>query len=145
VSDVFPPILWRVHLRSPPDAVFRTLATPAGRARFWATSAEERDGVVHFVFPNGQQLDSRILESTPASRFQLTYFGGSRVTFELQPAADGGTELTLTEADVPPDDYHENLAGWITVLLTLKGAVDHGIDLRNHSATRTWQAGYVDV
>jgi hypothetical protein len=31
------------------------------------------------------------------------------------------------------------------VLLALKAAVDHGIDLRNHDPRRTWDRGYADA
>jgi hypothetical protein len=35
-------------------------------------------------------------------------------------------------------------AGWVSVLLGLKAAADHGVDLRNHDAARTWSQGYCD-
>jgi len=36
------------------------------------------------------------------------------------------------------------LAGWVSVLMALKAAVDHGVDLRNHDPQRTWDQGYAD-
>jgi hypothetical protein len=38
-----------------------------------------------------------------------------------------------------------NLAGWVSVLLALKAAVDFGVDLRNSDPARRWEDGYVDV
>jgi hypothetical protein len=35
-------------------------------------------------------------------------------------------------------------AGWVSVLLALKAAVDFGVDLRNHDPERTWSTGFVD-
>ena len=58
---------------------------------------------------------------------------------------DGGTDLLLTERGVPAESRVSNHAGWVSVLLALKAAVDHGIDLRNHDPLRTWDRGYVDV
>ncbi|HBY63442.1 MAG TPA: hypothetical protein DEH78_26765 [Solibacterales bacterium] len=138
-------IRWRLHLRSKPDAVYRLLATPQGRKRFWAESAPELDGEILFTFVNGQKLVSRVLESTPPHRFSLTYFSGSHVTIELIPDGAGGTDLTLTEWNVPEEDRLENVAGWVSVLLNLKAAADFDVDLRNRDPERGWYDGYVDV
>jgi hypothetical protein len=46
---------------------------------------------------------------------------------------------------VPFGERDDNLAGWVTVLLTLKAAADFGVDLRSHDPARTWGQGYVDV
>lgn len=140
-----PTIRWQVHLRSPPEVVYRMLATAEGRARFWAKSAEEADGVIRFLFSNGQQLESEVRQKSSPACFQLTYFGGSVVTFELQVDGSGGTDLTLTEAGAPPEEYEQNRAGWVSVLLMLKAAVDCQVDLRNHDPARTWEQSYVDV
>lgn len=126
------------------------LSTADGRARFWAESAEENvnsDGepFIDFRFSNGEELVSRILDRAHPSRFQISYFAGSRVTFDLQADDSGGTDLTLTEEGVPPDEHDQNKAGWVSVLLGLKAAVDFGIDLRNGDPERTWERGFVDV
>lgn len=121
------------------------LASPAGRKRFWAASAEEVDGVIAFQFTNGQALACRILERNPPGRFALSYFGDSRVVFDLTPDGQGGTDLELTETAVPAGEVLENLPGWVSVLLGLKAAVDFGVDLRNHHPTRQWEQGYIDV
>jgi hypothetical protein len=121
------------------------LTTTEGRNRFWAGSAEEQDGIIRFHFTNGQQLDGRIIERVPPFRFGISYFGGSIATFELEPDGSGGTDLTLTETGSAPHDLAQNQAGWVSVLLALKAAVDFGIDLRSHDPARTWEQGYVDV
>ncbi|MDX2151125.1 MAG: SRPBCC domain-containing protein [Bryobacteraceae bacterium] len=138
-------IRWRLHLKSSPESVHRLLATAAGRKRFWAESAPELDGEILFTFTNGQKLVSRVLENTPPNRFALTYFSGSHVTIELQADGTGGTDLTLTEWNVPDEDRLENVAGWVSVLLSLKAAADFAVDLRNHDPGRGWYDGYVDV
>jgi uncharacterized protein YndB with AHSA1/START domain len=138
-------IRWKLHLDAPPERVYQTLATPEGRARFWALTAEEREGMIDFRFRNGQRLESHILEREPSRRFVTTYFGGSRVEFDLASDGQGGTDLALTESAVPEVEMLDNLPGWVTVLLSLKAAVDHGVDLRNSDPSRQWQQGYVDV
>lgn len=136
-------IRWRLHLASPPEAVYAMLATDEGRAAFWAESAVEEEGVVHFRFVNGLETRGRLLEADPPRRLRLEYFG-STVTWELAPDGAGGTDLTLTNTDFPPEDRAELLAGWLNVLLPLKAAVDFGVDLRSHDPGRTWEGGFVD-
>ncbi len=135
----------RVHLRSAPQRVYDYLATDAGRGAFWAESAAARDDVIEFRFANGMTHRGRILEADPPRRFAVEYFGGSRARFELTGDGAGGTELELRETGIPPATIDDQRAGWVTVLLNLKAAVDFSVDLRNGDPERTWENGYVDV
>jgi uncharacterized protein YndB with AHSA1/START domain len=135
-------ITWRLHLRATPAVVYALLATDEGRARFWAEQAVERDGMIDFIFPGGQRWQGTILAREPPHRFALVYIGGSTTTFTLTDDGEGGTELLLTDAGVPQADRIEVTAGWVSVLLALKAAVDFGVDLRNHDPERTWEQGY---
>ena len=137
-------ITWRLHLRSAPAAVYELLATDAGRARFWAESAVEREGAIEFVFPGGQRWCGAILERRPPQCFAVLYYGGSTTTFELEDDGAGGTELTLTDVGVPEVDRMEVIAGWVSVLMALKAAVDFGVDLRTHDPGRSWEQGYAE-
>ena len=132
-------IKWRVHLASPPDVVHAFVATDEGRARFWAESTEDCGGKIEFRFPDGSRLQGRVLANDPPRFFALEYFG-TRVEFELARDGEGGTEVTL----VDESDHPDTRAGWVSVLLALKGAADHGVDLRNHDSRRTWEQGFVD-
>src|SRR5574341_480877 len=135
-------IRWKIHLKSSPPAVYRMLATDRGRASFWAESATEQDGTIHFVFPNQAQWRGRVLEQDPPHYFKLEYYGGSLTTFTLESDGAGGTELTLTDQGVSTEDRTEVIAGWVSVLMALKANVDFGIDLRNHDLNRAWDEGY---
>lgn len=137
-------VCWRLHLRSAPEQVWAMLTTDEGRARFWAESAVEANGVIHFRFPNGFQWDARILHAAPARSFAMEYIGGSVTRFALESDSAGGTELTLTDSGVPDAEWEATLAGWVSVLLALKAAADFGVDLRNHDARRTWEQNFVD-
>lgn len=138
------PLRWRLHLGAPRAVVYAALATNSGRARWWAESAVEWDGVVHFRFANGWTWYGKILARDPGRRFSVSYLGGSTATFDLEDDGRGGTDVTLTEADVPDKEVEQNRAGWVAVLLALKAAVDLERDLRNHDPRRTWDQGYVD-
>lgn len=137
------PITWRVHLRASREAVFDALATDDGRARFWAESAREEAGVIAFRFPNGAEYRGRVVTRDRTHLFAVEYFGGI-ATFSLHTATDGGTDLTLQHDGVPDHEHEETSAGWVSVLMQLKAAIDGNVDLRNHDATRTWDQGYVD-
>jgi uncharacterized protein YndB with AHSA1/START domain len=137
-------IRWKLHLKSSPPDVYQLLSTNEGRARFWAESAIEQDGMIHFMFPNQAQWKGKILENEPPHKFKLEYYGGSITTFELAPDGSDGTDLTLTDQGVPAEDRLEVLAGWVSVLMALKASVDFGVDLRNHDLKRTWDDGYTE-
>lgn len=136
-------IIWRLYLASPPTAVFDALNTARGRESFWADSAEERDGVISFEIGRYPRYDAQIIKRVRPDLFVLRYFD-TNVTFELQPAGSGGTDLLLRAENVPDDARTEFIAGWVSLLLTMKAAVDHGVDLRNHDLSRTWMDGYAD-
>ena len=140
------PIRWRVHLRAAPADVYAVLDSARGREAFWAHSAPETaTGVISFRFINGEWVNSRILMRDPPRRWHITYFRDSIVQFELHRCHDGSTDLTVRETGVPVDAWHDNFAGWVSVLLSLKATVDFGVDLRNGDTTRTWTEGFVDV
>jgi len=132
-----------MHFASPPERVYSTLATDEGRASFWAESAVERNGVITFVFPGHSPVDGEILERDPHRHFALRYFGAT-VRFVLSSDGAGGTELVLDSEQVDEDEHTEVVAGWVSVLMAMKAAVDHGVDLRNHDPSRSWAQGYAE-
>ena len=137
-------IRWRMHFKSSPEKVYQALATDQGRARYWAESAVERDGVVEFRFLNEPKaIKCVILQKQPPRIFSLEYFA-SKVVFTLEPDGAGGTDLSLLAYDVDEQWRMEMAAGWVSVLMSLKAAVDFGIDLRNHDPARTWDQGFAD-
>ena len=111
---------------------------------FWAESAVGSGDGIEFKFPNGQSWSGRILEKSSPHRFVVAYFGGSITTFELAGDGKGGTDLILTDKGVKDEWRSEVVAGWVSVLMALKAAVDFSIDLRNHDPERTWDQGYAE-
>ena len=135
-------ISWKLRLRSTPDKVYRILSTDEGRASFWAESANELNGTIHFQFPDGQKYHSKILQKLPGESFILDYFN-STVEFRLSVSSDF-TILTLTNRDVDVTELSEVNAGWVSVLMSLKCACDHNVDLRNHDKAFAWDRGFVE-
>ena len=124
--------------------VFEFLSTDQGRARFWAESAIETNGAIDFVFPGGETWRGEVLETVTDRRYQVEYYGGTITTFDLEPDGQGGTELVLTDEGVAAGDAIDVEAGWVSVLMALKAAVDHGVDLRNHRPDRSYREKYAD-
>ena len=138
-----PAIDWRVHFAASPETVWQAWTTDQGRERFWAeTSAAAGEGFV-LGFVNGEILTVEVVEARAPERLAFRYFGGSTVLLELAPDGDGGCDLRLREEGAP--EPAENYAGWVSVLLACKAAVDLGVDLRSHDPRRSWDQGFVDV
>jgi len=137
-------IRWHLHLKSPVVKVYLALSTDVGRASFWAESAIEQNGEIHFIFPNNVTWDARVLHAIPSQKYAVQYYGNSIATFELEEDNQGGTDLTLMDSGVPAQHRTEVIAGWVSVLMALKAAVDFGIDLRTHDTKRHWDNGYVE-
>lgn len=137
-------IVWRMHLDSPPSVVFDALDSAEGRASFWAESAVERAGVVEFRFINDERYDGEILERDRAQRWSVDYFRAP-VVFELFGDEGNGTDVVMSH-DIGADHPArcEVTAGWLNVLLPMKAAIDHGVDLHNHHRSRCWDHGFVD-
>ena len=97
------------------------------------------------TFPDGSSTTMDVLDEDPPRGLVVRYFE-VQTTFDIESAAADGrsTVLEVTASDVPKDDVVELAAGWVSVLLNLKAAVNFDCDLRNHNREMTWRAGFVD-
>ena len=139
--DRQPPIEWRLHLTFSPQAAFAMWTSDAGRERFWAERSEATAAGFRLHFINGEALDV-VVESAAPGRLVFRYFGGSTVSLDFSDDGSGGCDLLLVETE--PEDAWENRAGWVSVLLAFKAALDFGTDLRSHDPSRSWEQRYVD-
>jgi uncharacterized protein YndB with AHSA1/START domain len=137
------PIVWRLSLASSPAQVFELLDTDEGRERFWAERSRATPDGFELVFPGGLTSEVGVLEREPPSRLVIDYFG-SRAELDLAPREDGGCLFQVTCHCDDPAEYIEFLPGWVSWLLVLKAAADHGVDLRNGAPDRAWTQRYVD-
>ncbi len=134
---------WRVRFASPPEAVWQAWTTDAGRERFWAETSSGDDAGFELSFLNGEALRVEVVEARAPGLLVFRYFGGSTVTIDFAAGGSGGCDLRLREEGAA--DPAGNRAGWVSVLLSCKAAVDFGVDLRSHDPARSWDEGYVDV
>ena len=143
-QDVEGQINWKAHFKSSPETVYQSLTDPTKRKQYWADEAEEDGEKVTFVFKNLNFVNvGKIIERVPNRSFKVVYLD-TTVTFELEPDLVGGTDLALKVENVKDGDKVELIAGWVNWLMTMRAAVDYGIDLRNHDPKRTWREGYVE-
>lgn len=138
-----PQIDWRVHFAAPPEAVWGAWTTDIGRERFWAERSRAGEGGFELGFINGESIRVEVADARPPERLVFRYFGGSTVILDLTADGAGGCDLRLREEGAP--DPEGNRAGWVSVLLACKAAVDFGIDLRSRDSRRSWDSGFVDV
>lgn len=134
---------WRVHLHATPEAVYQRLSTDAGRESFWAESSKALNDEVSLAFPDRSTATVKILLERPPHVLEVDYCGVA-TRFVLQRAGDEATVLEVTASNIPAHDTVDLAAGWVSVLLNLKAAINFGGDLRNHARARTWIDGFVD-
>lgn len=135
-------VTWKVFINDSPVVVYRYLSMDRLRESFWAEKSNSTGHGFELTFPNGQSTSCRILLAEPYQHLAIEYFN-SRVDFELKPINDG-TELTVVNTNILESEYEDVLAGWVSVLLCLKVAIQFKKDIRNHNPARCWDQGFVD-
>lgn len=95
------------------------------------------------VFPDGSTTTVAVVRQDPPYVLEIVYFG-TPTRLVVQASGEHATELRVTASSIPPGDLVEIAAGWVSVLLNLKVAINFGKDLRNHDPTRTWVDGFID-
>ncbi|MEM9495441.1 MAG: hypothetical protein AAGA09_05520 [Pseudomonadota bacterium] len=136
-------VVWRVGLPCARERAFAALATREGREAFWAETAPEHDGAIHFAFPNGVKARSAVLQNEPPSLYEIDYFG-MPTRFTLEGAAPDKTVLTVDARNIPDADFQDVHAGWVSVLMAMKCWLATGYDLRNHDVQQSWDQRFVE-
>ncbi|MCL6515313.1 SRPBCC domain-containing protein [Alicyclobacillus sp.] len=96
-AHTLPDIRHSVHLHAPIDQVWHAVATAEGLAGWWMPNTLVPEAGRDFVLHAGPWGDSecRVLEVRPPHHLSFRWDTDWRLTFELQPTAEGETELTL--------------------------------------------------
>ena len=136
------PIVWRLHLRASRETVYHSWLSVAEHPSFWCERSRSEGKGFELTFINGHVEHVRILRREPSKAIGFTYFG-SHVTLEFEEH-ERGTDLCMTNDNVPRQEWEDVNSGWLNVLLPFKAWVDFGIDLRNHDVTRTLYHRFAD-
>lgn len=123
-----PALRFERHLSRPPEEVWRAVTDPAEMLSWFPTRIEIAEWKVgaslthHFDGHDIDPLPGIVQAWDPPRQVRFTW-GEDTITFELSPAADGGTDFVLTE-ELAASHAARNAAGWETCLSRLV----HGVD-----------------
>lgn len=111
-----PVLRFERHLPRPVDAVWQAVTSPAEMGSWFPTRIEIDEWKVgaplthHFDQHDIEPLPGVVLEWDPPLRVSFTW-AADTISFELAPAADGGTIFVLTE-ELSANHAARNAAGW---------------------------------
>ena len=129
---------YEVQLSATPEAVFKALTTSKGIAGWWAKSnrlwKENADEFLSVDFGQVKKL-MRVEKTTPLSGLiwnvlecTLHEWPGTRITFNITPASDGGSLLKLEHIGLNPqlECFESCSSGWEYFMVSLKQYVETG-------------------
>jgi hypothetical protein len=135
-------VRWKVSVAAPQERVFAALCDPEQHCRYWCEASERIRNGFRFRFIDGTITKVRLLGQSPPACLILEYFN-SIVTLEVE-SGNGGSIVTVNARKVPPAEWDDVNAGWVSVLLAFKLWIERGHDIRSHDPDRTWKHGFVD-
>jgi len=134
-------ILHRVGMKSPPDEVYKALATRAGLAAWWTNNTQGESkvgGMLKFRFsnPDGVEIggfDMHVLELDHARRVLWQVVNGpeewidTRISFDLKQEGDYTIVLFKHNGWKEPVEFmHHCSTKWATFLMSLKSLMETG-------------------
>jgi uncharacterized protein YndB with AHSA1/START domain len=128
-----------------PDAVFDALTTLSGLAGWWTSvsGAGLTGGVLTFSFGPEAYAEMRVDAAERGVGVRWTCTGchfedwiGTRVRFDLEAGADGGTELSFRHVGLTPrlECFSDCRSGWDHFIPSLRDYVETGAGSPNQSA-----------
>lgn len=132
-----------------PHEVFEAILDPTKMSRYFISRASGRPEPGQTVTWYWDDVEAkarvRILELVPDRRLVFTWGPTGQethVTIEVAADRPGSTAVTATEGGWEPDDtgikaFGGQILGWTRVLLSLKASLEHDINLRSGSITRS--------
>jgi len=134
--------VYSVYIKASPDRVWRAITDGDETVRYYYGTRVGSDWVVGsaltYGYPDGSiAADGSILEIEPGRRVVMSFHprwdpgieseGPVRMTWEVEPAEDGGSKLTVTSALKPGSKAAEEFAGGIVYIVSgLKTFVETG-------------------
>lgn len=140
----------KIHISAPVQMVYDAWAIPANLTRwfleeadYWISGKEKRTENQHIQVGDRHiwkwhnwdiTEDGKVLVANGRDQLAFTFGQGGRVKLHLSNY-DGGTELVLTQEEIPQDDQSRMSLfvgctnGWTFWLTNLKAWLEHGITL----------------
>jgi uncharacterized protein YndB with AHSA1/START domain len=132
--------VYRVFIRATPEAIWDAITKPEFTERYFhGVRSEIRDGRRWSSMGDGRAWDEEVLEEEPPLRLVHRWRSGydpelaaeepSRVTWEIEPRANGVTLLTVVHdrlEGAPMTAAGVSGEGWSFVLSTLKSFLETG-------------------
>lgn len=131
------------YIRATPQAIWDELTNPERNKLFWSGYHQQTSWKVgddyEIVGPDGRAWDTgKVLACDPPKRIEVTWLhehdaamraeGESTCTFELEPATDTVTKLTLTHTIGRANSKLIGAVsnGWPSILASLKSLIETG-------------------
>jgi len=139
-----PKFVYVSYIQSTPEKVWNALIDPEITRKYWGNRHNASDWKAgskweHRDFDDPKLVDlvGRVLESTPPRRLVVTWAfpadegdsaKTSRVTYDIEPFAEGVVRLTVTHDELEPDSEMLKgiTAGWPVVVSMLKTLLETG-------------------
>ena len=144
-----------VIIRATPEIVFRFFTDSAYWARWWgagSTIDARPGGRVLIRYPGGNVASGEVLDLHPPERIVFTYGyengqlippGGSRVTIDLEPVAEG-TRVRLTHEVADTAVRDEHVQGWRYQMAVFSVAVADLVNAGAAAAVDSWFQAWSD-
>lgn len=133
-----PEVNVQLLLRAPAADVYEAFVEPALLCRFWLVRSSGRlevgARVTWSFIVEGAEAEIHVEALEPGKRIEITWDGGERVTWTFE-ARGLSTLVTIAHTSIggSPDEAIakalDSTQGFTLVLCSLKGLLEHGIDL----------------
>ncbi len=134
--------VYSVYIKAPPERVWRSITDGDETVRYYFGTRVASDwtagSTLTYAYPDGSTAaDGKVLEIDAGRRVVMSFHprwdpgieaeGPIRMTWEVEPADDGGSKLTVTSALVPGSKSAEEFAGGIVYIVSgLKTVIETG-------------------
>ena len=134
--------VYSVYIKASPDRVWRAITDGDETVRYYygtrVTSDWSAGSPLTYAYPDGSTAaDGKVLEIEPGRRVVMSFHprwdpgveadGPVRMTWEVEPAENGGSKLTVVSALVPGSKSAEEFAGGIVYIVSgLKTFIETG-------------------
>jgi uncharacterized protein YndB with AHSA1/START domain len=129
-----PDILHDFPIAAPVSRVFEAVSTPDGLDRWWTLTSARNNDAFELGFGPEYDWKARVTRCETDRCFELEItdatpdWTGTRVSFDLQPADTGGTQVRFAHRGWPSETEHYRISSycWAMYLRLLSRSVEFG-------------------